>query len=98
MLRIVCGFLLWASVAGAQTGHLLLRKPALSRTQIAFSYAGDLWTVPREGGEAKRLTTAPGVETDAVFSPDGSTLAFTGEYDANVMSSSCLRREACRGG
>jgi len=84
MLRIVCGFLLWASVAGAQTGHLLLRKPALSRTQIAFSYAGDLWTVPREGGEAKRLTTAPGVETDAVFSPDGSTIAFTGEYDGNV--------------
>jgi tricorn protease len=63
---------------------LLLRKPALSRTQIVFTYAGDLWTVPRDGGEAKRLTTAPGVETDAVFSPDGSTIAFTGEYDGNV--------------
>ena len=84
MLRIACGFLFLVSFAGAQSGHLLFRKPALSRTQIVFTYAGDLWTVPRDGGEAKRLTTAPGVETDAVFSPDGSTLAFTGEYDGNT--------------
>ena len=84
MHRILGAFLLVTSLACAQTGHLLFRKPALSRTQIVFTYAGDLWSVPREGGEAKRLTTAPGVETDAVFSPDGSTLAFTGEYDGNV--------------
>jgi tricorn protease len=73
-----------APLAGAQTGRLLLRSPALSRTQIVFSYAGDLWSVPREGGEAKRLTVGPGVETDPVFSPDGSLIAFTGEYDGNV--------------
>jgi tricorn protease len=84
MHRILCALLLLPPIAGAQTGHLLLRNPALSRTQIVFTYAGDLWTVPRDGGEAKRLTTAPGVETDAVFSPDGSTIAFTGEYDGNV--------------
>jgi tricorn protease len=84
MYRIACALLLLAPLAGAQTGRLLLRSPALSRTQIVFSYAGDLWSVPREGGEAKRLTTAPGVETDPVFSPDGSLIAFTGEYDGNV--------------
>ena len=84
MYRTLCALLLLTPIAGAQTGHLLLRKPALSRTQIVFTYAGDLWTVPRDGGEAKRLTTAPGVETDAVFSPDGSLIAFTGEYDGNV--------------
>ena len=84
MYRTLCALLLLTPIVGAQTGHLLLRKPALSRTQIVFTYAGDLWTVPRDGGEAKRLTTAPGVETDAVFSPDGSLIAFTGEYDGNV--------------
>src|SRR4029078_9900812 len=63
---------------------LLLQKPTLSRTQIAFVYAGDLWTVPREGGDAQRLTSGAGTETNPIFSPDGSTIAFTGEYDGNV--------------
>ena len=84
MQKLVCALLLLAPLASTQTGHLLLRHPALSRTQIVFSYAGDLWSVPRDGGEAIRLTTAPGVETDPVFSPDGSQIAFTGEYDGNV--------------
>jgi tricorn protease len=84
MRRVLCGLFLFTLVASAQSGHLLLRKPALSRTQIVFSYAGDLWSVSREGGEARRLTVSPGVETDPVFSPDGSTIAFTGEYDGNV--------------
>src|SRR5438309_12040983 len=68
----------------ASTDDLLLQKPTLSRTQIAFVYAGDLWIVPREGGDARRLTTGPGIETNPFFSPDGSTIAFTGEYDGNV--------------
>ena len=62
----------------------LFQKPALSRTDIVFVFAGDLWTVPRAGGEAKRLTSSPGSETNPVFSPDGSLIAFTGEYDGNV--------------
>jgi tricorn protease len=63
---------------------LLLQKPTLSREHVAFIYAGDLWLVGREGGEAKRLTTGLGVETNPYFSPDGSRIAFTGEYDGNV--------------
>ena len=63
---------------------LLMRNPTLSKTQIAFSYAGDLWIVPRNGGEAVRLTTGTGNETGPVFSPDGNWIAFTGEYDGNV--------------
>jgi tricorn protease len=63
---------------------LLLRHPTISRTQIVFAFANDLWSVNRDGGEAARLTTGVGVETDPIFSPDGSRIAFTGEYDGNV--------------
>ncbi len=63
---------------------LLMRHPTLSATAIVFSYAGDLWTVPRAGGAATRLTSAPGLEMDPYFSADGSTVAFTGMYDGNV--------------
>jgi tricorn protease len=62
---------------------LLLRYPTVSKTQIVFNYAGDLWTVSRDGGEARRLTSGAGVETLPHFSPDGSMIAFTGEYDGN---------------
>src|SRR5262249_21070548 len=73
-------------IAGCVYGedHLLLQKPAISRTQIVFAYAGDLWTVSREGGSASRLTTGVGIETDPAFSPDGKWIAFTGQYDGNT--------------
>jgi tricorn protease len=61
---------------------LLLQKPTISKASIVFAFAGNLWIVGRDGGEAKRLTTG-GFETDPVFSPDGSMIAFTGEYDGN---------------
>jgi tricorn protease len=62
----------------------ILQKPTISRTQIAFGYGGDLWVVARDGGDARRLTTGMGIETDPIFSPDGSMIAFTGEYEGNV--------------
>ena len=66
------------------SGPLLMQKPTLSKTHIAFSYAGDLWLVAREGGEARLLTSGEGTKTDPVFSPDGSMIAFSGDYDGNV--------------
>jgi tricorn protease len=63
---------------------LLAQRPAINRTHVVFFFAGDLWRVSREGGAAQRLTVGPGVETSPVFSPDGSLIAFTGEYDGNV--------------
>jgi tricorn protease len=62
----------------------LLRNPAVSKNQIAFVYANDIWTVGLSGGPARRLTTFQGAETQPHFSPDGSQLAFSGEYDGNV--------------
>src|SRR4051812_22306752 len=76
-------FTLVAIGAGADE-PLLLQKPTLSKTHIVFSYAGDLWSVPREGGDAVRLTSGSGNETDPAFSPDGKRVAFTGDYDGNV--------------
>ncbi len=87
MYRSIAAILLsvfWTGVCFGQSDKpLLLRNPTASRSQIAFSYAGDIWIVGRAGGEARRLTAGPGAETRPIFSPDGLTIAFTGEYDGN---------------
>ena len=83
-LSIFLSFLaLFGSLAPANSKPLF-QRPALSTTQIAFVYAGDLWLVSREGGTAQRLTAGAGIETRPFFSPDGREIAFTGEYDGNV--------------
>src|SRR5208337_3098936 len=72
------------SLCLAEVGKpLILREPSVSRTQIVFSYAGSLWIAGRDGGEARRLTTG-GHESNPIFSPDGTEIAFTGEYDGNT--------------
>ncbi|MFZ2054236.1 MAG: PDZ domain-containing protein [Candidatus Aminicenantales bacterium] len=70
--------------ASAAETSLLLQQPTLSNTHVVFAFAGDLWAVSREGGEARPLTTGIGTESDPLFSPDGTLVAFTGEYDGNV--------------
>jgi tricorn protease len=62
----------------------LMRYPDVSRDHIIFTYAGDLWIVPRAGGQARRLTSNRGEEIFPKFSPDGKQIAFTGDYDGNV--------------
>jgi tricorn protease len=62
----------------------LLRNPDASGDRIAFVYANDIWIVGRDGGDARRLTTFQGAETEPHFSPDGSLVAFSGEYDGNT--------------
>ena len=79
VFALVCALALRA----APVPHIY-QRPALSHDTIVFGYAGDLWTVPRSGGRATRLTTGVGIETSPAFSPDGQTIAFTGEYDGNV--------------
>jgi tricorn protease len=61
----------------------VLRFPTISNDQIVFSYAGDLYSVASTGGVARKLTTHEGYESFARFSPDGKSIAFTGEYDGN---------------
>jgi tricorn protease len=68
----------------AVAAPLLLQDPTISRTQIAFAYAGDIWTVDRAGGAARRLVTGMDREAEPIFSPDGESVAFSGSYDGIV--------------
>lgn len=63
--------------------HSIYRNPTVSKTQIVFEYADDLWSVSRDGGVATRLTSGVGREFNPHFSPDGTMIAFTGEYEGN---------------
>lgn len=62
----------------------LMRFPTTDGRNVTFSYGGDLYTVPIEGGEAKRLTSHVGYEMFPRYSPDGQSIAFTGQYDGNT--------------
>ncbi len=77
--------LLCAAMLGGRDQQMregrLLRFPDVYKNTIVFSYAGDLWLVPASGGIARRITTSPGLELFPKFSPDGSQIAFTAEYD-----------------
>jgi tricorn protease len=73
-----------AAAAGAEDGPRLFQKPTVNRTHVVFSFAGDLWSVGRRGGDARRLTDAPGIETDPIFSPDGRWLAFGCEFEGDI--------------
>jgi len=61
-----------------------MRNPDVSETDIVFSYAEDLWIVPKNGGVARHLTSFTGEETCPKFSDDGSQIAYTANYDNNV--------------
>jgi tricorn protease len=71
-------------LVSAQEEARLLRFPTINGNQIVFSYAGDLYTVPVSGGMARKLTSDAGYEMFSHFSPDGSTIAFTAQYDGNT--------------
>jgi tricorn protease len=61
----------------------LLRFPTTNDREIVFCYAGELYTVAKDGGVARRLTSGPGYTSFPRFSPDGKQIAFTSEYDGN---------------
>lgn len=69
--------------ASAQVSARMFRTPDVSQSQIVFTYGGDLWIVPKEGGTATKLSSPSGSEGFAKFSPDGSKVAFSGNYDGN---------------
>jgi tricorn protease len=60
-------------------GTRLLREPAISATQVAFAYGGDIWITSKNGGESRRITSTPATEANPHFSPDGQWLAFSSD-------------------
>ena len=84
MRTFFCAFSLLTSIAAfGQTPHLY-RSPAINESSIAFRYADDIWTVSREGGVARRLTSTASVTGGPYFSPDGKTLAYTASVAGNA--------------
>jgi tricorn protease len=75
-----------AVLQGAPNGEptRLLRSPTVSANQVAFAYANNIWTVPRSGGQARRLTSFQGQTVNPHFSPDGASIAFSGDYAGNT--------------
>jgi len=80
---IVCAAVAAFASSALAASHLM-RYADVHNNQIVFTYEDDLWLVSTEGGDARRITTDPGQEYSAKFSPDGSLIAFTGEYDGAV--------------
>ena len=81
LLSILC---LSLQVFAQDNEARLMRFPAIHDNQVVFSYAGNLYTVDPNGGTARKLTSSPGYEMFARFSPDGKNIAFTGQYDGNT--------------
>ena len=65
-------------------GTRLLRTPTVSASHIAFAYGGNIWIVDKAGGDARRLTSFAGESSNPQLSPDGSQVAFSGQYAGNT--------------
>lgn len=84
MKKILPFFALLVTYAGFSQGTRLLRQPTLSKTDVVFVYANDLWKASLNGGDAIRLTSDDGYESNPHFSKDGKMIAFTAQYDGNT--------------
>ncbi|KAA1247883.1 S41 family peptidase [Aquimarina sp. RZ0] len=73
-----------ASTAIDPENTRMLEQPAISQSHIAFIYADDLWIANKNGTQPRRLTIDEGIESNPVFSPDGSLIAFSAQYDGNI--------------
>src|SRR5436190_7918205 len=74
----------WPASAQDRNDTRLLSQPAIGPKNIAFVYQEDLWVADIDGKNPRRLTSDTGVESHPVFSPDGTIIAFSAQYDGNT--------------
>ena len=86
MKRLLLAALAAVPVAAAAITPLWLRDAQISPDgkQIAFTYMGDVWTVPAQGGAAKRITSLPSYESNPIWSPDSKKIAFASDRHGNA--------------
>jgi tricorn protease len=88
ILSVLCALFIYPLIASGQGVNIndtrLLSQPAISDRNIAFIYAGDLWVADLDGKNVRRLTADEGAESNPAFSPDGSVIAFSAQYDGNT--------------
>lgn len=84
LASLILSWTLLSTQAAPPGETLLLQQPTISAEHVVFVYADDLWIGSRSGGEARRLTSSPGLETQPRLSPDGQWVAFSGQYEGNT--------------
>lgn len=83
-ILVIALALLGGQLINAQINAKLMRYMDISDSQICFVYGGDIWIMPKEGGQATALTSSPGEESWPKFSPDGKSIAYTASYGGNA--------------
>lgn len=86
LLGLGLGLLATVSLHAQESGPLWMRGGQISPdgSRIVFSYMGDLYVVPASGGDARRLTTNAAYDGRALWSPDGSQIAFSSDRDGGL--------------
>lgn len=72
--------------AAVESSPLWLRNTAVSPdgSTVAFTYKGDIYTIPYTGGTASRLTSHPSYDTNPIWSPDGKSIAFASDREGSL--------------
>lgn len=83
----LASFLLTSAAISATAAEALWMRDVMispDGNRIAFTYKGDIWTVPVKGGEAKRITSLPSYEASPVWSPDSKKIAFASDRNGSL--------------
>ncbi len=85
-MSIVLALAPMAHTAGGPdvTDTKMLTQPAVSADHVAFIYAADLWVADLDGRNVRRITGDLGRESNPMFSPDGTLIAFSAQYEGNT--------------